>query len=108
MIEAVYQMYKEYMRMDMSESDFDSDEIKNIIADRKLEMAILCEKHPEYKEQYEREQAMYNSFTSEQQDFICWQIGEWYFMMKPLLEGTHNLGPMKEKLKTMICGDAQQ
>ena len=44
-------------------------------------------------------------FTYEQKDFICWQIGEWYYMMKPLLEGQHNLGYMKEKLKVMICGD---
>lgn len=45
-------------------------------------------------------------FTSKQIDHICYQIGDWYLLMKPLLEGTHNLGYMKEKLKTMICGDA--
>ena len=44
-------------------------------------------------------------FTQEQKDYICYQIGVWYYMMKPLLEGQHNLGHMKEKLKTMICGD---
>lgn len=44
-------------------------------------------------------------FTSKQIDHICYQIGEWYLMMKPLLEGQHNLGYMKEKLKIMICGD---
>ena|ERR1017187_8462978 len=44
-------------------------------------------------------------FTPEQIDFICYQIGDWYLMMKPLLEGAHNLGYMKEKLKTMICGE---
>jgi len=44
-------------------------------------------------------------FTSKQIDHICYQIGDWYLMMKPLLEGQHNLGHMKEKLKTMICGD---
>lgn len=38
-------------------------------------------------------------------DHICYQIGDWYLMMKPLLEGQHNLGFMKEKLKTMICGE---
>lgn len=43
-------------------------------------------------------------FTSKQKDHICYQIGHWYLMMKPLLEGTHNLGYMKEKLKLMICG----
>lgn len=44
-------------------------------------------------------------FTRHQIDHICYQIGDWYLMMKPLLEGEHNLGFMKEKLKIMICGD---
>jgi len=44
-------------------------------------------------------------FTYLQIDHICYQIGDWYLMMKPLLEGQHNLGYMKEKLKTMICGE---
>lgn len=42
-------------------------------------------------------------FTPEQVDWICYQIGEWYLSMKPLLEGQHNLGHMKERLKMMIC-----
>ena len=42
-------------------------------------------------------------FTNEQIDWICYQIGEWYLLMKPLLEGQHNLGHMKERLKMMIC-----
>jgi len=45
------------------------------------------------------------NFTSKQRDHICYQIGDWYLMMKPLLEGQHNLGYMKEKLKIMICGE---
>lgn len=45
------------------------------------------------------------AFTRKQTDHICYQIGDWYLMMKPLLEGQHNLGFMKEKLKMMICGD---
>lgn len=44
-------------------------------------------------------------FTTKQIDHICYQIGEWYVLMKPLLEGQHNLGFMKEKLKIMICGE---
>ncbi len=44
-------------------------------------------------------------FTNNQIDWICEQIGHWYLMMKPLLEGQHNLGHMKEKLKIMICGE---
>ncbi len=46
-----------------------------------------------------------NKFTQEQIEHICYQISDWYLMMKPLLEGTHNLGYMKERLKTMICGE---
>jgi hypothetical protein len=45
------------------------------------------------------------AFTNEQIDWICGQIGHWYLMMKPLLEGQHNLGHMKERLKIMICGE---
>lgn len=45
------------------------------------------------------------NFTQDQKDFICYQIGDWYMMMKPLLEGQHNLGYMKEKLKIMVCDD---
>lgn len=48
------------------------------------------------------------AFTSKQVGWICYQIGEWYLFMKPLLEGKHNLGFMKEKLKVMICGDAPE
>jgi len=44
-------------------------------------------------------------FTYLQIDHICYQIGDWYLMMQPLLEGQHNLGYMKEKLKIMICGE---
>ena len=45
------------------------------------------------------------TFTQKQINHICYQIGDWYLMMKPLLEGQHNLGYMKERLKVMICGD---
>ncbi len=45
------------------------------------------------------------NFTQYQKNFICYQIGEWYLMMKPLLEGQHNLGYMKEKLQLVVCND---
>jgi hypothetical protein len=60
---------------------------------------------PYMKERYMREKDIQKTFTSVQINFICEKIGDWYLMMKPLLEGTHNLGYMKEKLKIMICGD---
>lgn len=105
MIEAIYQMYVEQKRRLQQQEDFQSDEMLSIIADTKLDIALLEEKCPEYKKRYERQLAIQKSFTREQQDFICWQIGEWYFHMKSLLEGQHNLGHKKELLKTMICGD---
>lgn len=43
-------------------------------------------------------------FTPEQKDFICEQIGEWYFAWKNEFQGQHRLGYAKEMLKTMICG----
>lgn len=55
-------------------------------------------------ERYEQEKAIIASFTVEQIDHICYQIGDWYLEVKGLLEGEHNLGFMKEKLKTMIFG----
>jgi hypothetical protein len=47
-------------------------------------------------------------FTGPQKAHICFQIGDWYLAMKPLLEGQHNLGFMKEKLKMMILGDKNE
>lgn len=63
--------------------------------------SVLCESVSEVEYQIGRPAP----FTRHQIDHICYQIGEWYLMMKPLLEGQHNLGYMKEKLKIMICGD---
>lgn len=65
---------------------------------------------PGIKEGYERNKKIQKSFTSEQIDFICFQIGEWYFKWKERLvtgcnPGEHRLGFAKEELKTMICGD---
>ncbi len=59
----------------------------------------------EYQSNIEYQNGKMAPLTDRQIDHICYQIGEWYMMMKPLLEGQHNLGFMKEKLKTMICGE---
>lgn len=49
------------------------------------------------------------AFTRDQQDHICFQIGEWYLNWRDVLmnwdERTHRLGFAKEELKRMICGD---
>ena len=52
----------------------------------------------------------YHPLTSRQQDFICYQIGEWYcnWEGKMWVDGKPNqhwLGVAKEQLKTMVCGD---
>ena len=47
-------------------------------------------------------------FTTEQIDFICWQIGEWYLNWKERMTENrtpHKLGIAKEQLKSMICGN---
>lgn len=69
--------------------------IGNILVD----VLTACLSDAQYQVEY------HPTFTSKQIDHICYQIGEWYLAMKPLLEGQHNLGFMKEKLKIMICGE---
>lgn len=66
---------------------------------------ILVDVLTECLEEAQRQVTKYRPLTALQRDDICYQIGVWYLMMKPLLEGQHNLGYMKEKLKTMICGE---
>lgn len=44
--------------------------------------------------------------TQEQEEFICWWIGEWYMKWKRnIVSGgqEHRLGVAKEDLKVMIC-----
>jgi hypothetical protein len=71
---------------------------------------ILESSSPDYKNRYEQLVKNQESFTQEQINFICYQIGDWYIEWKDRLvidlkEGTHRLGYAKEALKTMICGD---
>lgn len=46
-------------------------------------------------------------FTREQEDWICYQIGEWYLDWRNKIADydtkTHNLGYAKEKLKLRLC-----
>jgi hypothetical protein len=110
MIESIYQIYREQKKMlDHSESDIGKLE-ETFLLELKLGISILDEAHPEYKERYEREIVMQKSFTPEQIDFICYQIGDWYLEWKhhiivDLENGTHRLGYAKELLKTKICGE---
>lgn len=45
-------------------------------------------------------------FTREQEDWICYQIGEWYLEWKNKIvsgECCHKLGIAKEHLKMILC-----
>lgn len=50
---------------------------------------------------------MSRKFTDEQEDYICYMIGEWYLQWKSNIcsnDGTHRLGYAKEQLKCLILG----
>lgn len=50
-------------------------------------------------------------FTSEQKDWICYMIGEWYLIWKDKIcpnEVPHRLGYAKEQLKNFLCGDDEE
>ena len=52
------------------------------------------------------------TFTHEQEEFLCWIIGEWYLKWKNALptcdcgSKTHQFGLAKEHLKDLICTQA--
>lgn len=81
------------------------EQVDEMVKEWKGMIAFFDQQHPEIKSMYMRKKSFQNSFTPDQINFICDQIGDWYLMMKPLLKGQHNLGHMKEKLKMMICGN---
>jgi hypothetical protein len=50
------------------------------------------------------------SFTREQEEWLCYLIGEWYLFWKGKIcdkNGTHSLGKAKEHLKAIICNDEE-
>ena len=87
----------------------DRDDFRNLVCDWEKSIAILDNISPEFKYNYDRLVKNQESFTPEQIDFICYQIGEWYLAWKDriiidLHDGTHRLGYAKERLKEIICG----
>lgn len=108
---AVYKMYcedKKLVNTLESVKDESDDAELDLLADMKLSLTILDEAQPEYKEKYEFDEVMRQSFNKNQIDFICYQIGDWYLEWKNKMatgEGTqHRLGIAKEHLKELICG----
>lgn len=85
-------------------------EERELVKDWQAMIASFDGINEEYKERYERFSKRQKSFTPEQIDFICYQIGDWYLEWKDRLvidleNGTHRLGYAKEQLKTIICGN---
>lgn len=110
MIEEIYQMYKRQKNILKNPEFATTEGAITYCKDVKVDVSILEAAHPEYKERLDREERIQASFTAEQKDFICWQIGEWYVEWKrriivDLEEGTHRLGYAKEQLKELICGE---
>lgn len=80
------------------------------IAGMKALTQVMEASEPEFLARYNREQDMFASFTPQQRDFICSQIGCWYTIWKDKMwvqdrPNQHWLGTGKEGLKTMICGE---
>ncbi len=109
----VYRMYAENRRLiaraEACTNDHSPEEL-SLLADMKLRQVILEEQEPEYPARYKMEQTMFATFTREQVDFICAQIGRWYLIWENNMwiedsPNQHWLGRGKEDLKTMICGD---
>lgn len=94
----------EQEKYEQDPSEFD-EKVEEVMCGWKSALTIIEISNPEFKVIDMLIQEIQKSFTQEQIDHICYQIGDWYLMMKPLLEGKHNLGHMKERLKIMICGE---
>lgn len=86
------------------------EEVLNMVSAWKDIISSVESSNPEVKEYYERTKRMQESFSYQQRDFICYQIGDWYleWQDKMWVDGKPNqhwLGTAKEQLKAMICGD---
>lgn len=112
MNDAIFKMYMETRNLlkRASTSEIKGVEERELIQEWTRAIEVLEQTCPDYKVRYERLIKNQESFTPEQIDFICYQIGDWYIEWKDrivvdLKEGTHRLGYAKEQLKTIICGD---
>lgn len=110
---AIYRMYVEKRKtieiLEVNKDKLGEEEL-SYLADLKLDYPVLDEMNSEYARRYKMEQEMFKSFTPEQKDFICAQIGWWYLMWKEKMwkkdkPNKHWLGIGKQELKTMICGE---
>lgn len=112
MNDAIFKMYVETRNLikRASNNGVIGVEERVLIHEWKQTVEILEQTDPNYKIRYDRLIKNQESFTYEQIDFICYQIGDWYLEWKDriiidLKNGQHRLGYAKEQLKTIICGD---
>lgn len=109
----VYEMYFKMKRMVAEievRGNMDELEVRNNVSDLKLGIQELENRYPEFLERYNYEKKMFATFTPEQQNFICCQIGMWYVLWKDKMwidekPNQHWIGRAKEQLKNMICGE---
>lgn len=104
-----YKTRKIVERIESSLNPHDDEEYERLQS-WKTSIEILELSDENYKIIYERDKLMQDSFTFEQKDFICSQIGDWYLKWKDnlIVDGNncqHCLGYAKEELKKIICGE---
>lgn len=112
MNDSIFSMYCDLKRMlkKASESEIKGASERKLIKEWQNAIDVFDIMSKDYADRYERLIKNQSSFTPEQIDFICYQIGDWYIEWKDrivldLKEGAHRLGYAKEQLKTIICGE---
>jgi hypothetical protein len=112
MNDAIFRMYCEQKNLlkRAEKSEIKGVDDRELIRDWQQAIEILESSSPDYKYRYDQLIKNQESFTPEQINFICYQIGDWYIEWKDrivvdLKEGTHRLGYAKEQLKSIICGE---
>lgn len=111
MNDVLFQMYMQTKNLVKKAKGLEiGSEQRQLVDEWNQAIEILDAAEPNYKTRYDRLVKYQESFTPEQIDFICYQIGDWYLEWKDRLvidlkKGTHRLGYAKEQLKTIICGE---
>jgi len=114
MNKGLYGMYKETKKLlekakerEVGDKAF-YDMAKEIFDEWSVTVKKMEESNPEFFGQYESEKLMQQSFTSEQKDFIDWQINNWHLEWRNRIlseKGREKLEVAKDQLKIMIYGD---
>ena len=113
MIDPFYDMYKTArIMLERLENEHPTDALEHTleIVACKETIGAVDASMPDIMHRYERNREIQTSFTTEQIDFICYQIGDWYLKWKNNIISNgekvqHRLGFAKEELKSMICGE---